>query len=315
MKNMRRSIVGSALLAFVASLAVSVGSAQASPPGSERSDGTEAPLSSVLGTGRLHGISFNVCDQVGQTYCASPSTAKATHIKGILNSWSAQVASFQEMCRTTFDSLRSQLGYGSWDGEFYRTISAPEGRCGSNRDWGVAIFVKASIFSNVYEVKLYDVGEDRVLFCGNATHFSGFRLCTTHLDQSGPPQQVQDVADSSLYWILDRDAAYILGGDFNIDVSYGTTCSEADRMAPMYYGGFGLEGLSCGPGTNYLYEADRYTSSGDGDYDEDTFDSPLWKVDFMFFNTQRFYNDYGGDAVTSTYSDHRYLKSAMTIHD
>lgn len=274
-----------------------------------------ARTSAVQATGRLHSITFNVCDQVGQSYCARPSTAKAIHIKGLLNNWSSQTGSFQEMCRTTFDQLRSQLGYGSWDGEFFHTAPAPISDCGTNRDWGVAIFVKASIFSNVYAVYLDDAGEDRVLFCGNATHFSGFRLCTTHLDPSGPPAQVQDVADSSRYWILDEDAAYILGGDFNIDVSYGTTCTNANRMAPMYWGGFGLGGLTCGPGSNYLYEADRYTSTGDGDYDEDTFDSPLWKIDFLFFNTQRFYSDYGGDAVFSSYSDHSYLKGAMTIHD
>lgn len=293
---------------FVLCLAAVGGAADASSTPPRPDQGRER----LVGTGRLHSISFNVCDQVGQQFCMSPSSTKAGYIEDVLNAWSAQTGSFQEICETTFNSLRSHLGYGSWDGEFYSTLDAPVGRCGADRDWGVAIFVKASIFApdSVYAVPLQDYGEDRVLFCGNATHFSGFRLCTTH--SGGQAQQVLDVAESSENW-TDSGAAYILGGDFNIDVR--SSCSQANRMIPMYYGGFGVGGTTCGPGTHDMYEADHYTSNGDRTYDEKTYLPSPWKIDYLFFNRQRFYTDYGGDAIATSLSDHLYLRSAMTIHD
>lgn len=103
-------------IACVVLTAICLCTAFVGPSQTEETSVDSGVLAHPKRTGVLHGIQFNVCNQVGQTRCSSPSTSKTTYIKGVLTGWSAQTASFQEICRTTFDGLRAQLGDGSWDG-------------------------------------------------------------------------------------------------------------------------------------------------------------------------------------------------------
>jgi len=86
----------------------------------------------------------------------------------------------------------------------------------------------------------------------------------------------------------------------------------------MYLQPFG-HSTRCYTNTGDSYEADEPTTSGDGFYNEGTFargffqDDP--KLDYTFFNWQRFFHNYGGDATSSHVSDHDLLRSAMTVHD
>lgn len=278
----------------------------------------------VDAVGRLHMVQFNICDQYLQpdkAPCADDDfAARINYIKSVMTQFGSQVGTFQEMCYSTYLGLKSQLGAG-WDGDFYPTVTLDSYlRCTTTKDWGVGFLAHGVV--NQYPVIPLPLvgGEARVLLCGTTTIYSGFRICTTHLDTTGPSSQLDVIANQTRTWALLGNAT-IIGGDFNMSVRW-PTCDPwqgspkwVNRMKPMYWSNFGQKTRACGPGTNYYFEADNTTTFGDGTYEEYTNIANSWKFDYAFFNAQRFNSDYGADAVSTTISDHRYLKAALTVHD
>lgn len=283
-------------------------------PALAHAEATREPIDPA-GTGRLHTISFNACDQYlenpGSVCYNDTPMARATYIKNMMNSWGAQAAAFQEMCRSTYDELLGQLGLSQVYGYFEHTVTVSIDRCVTGTSWGIAVITKQIISSRVEVHYPDDDDEQRLMLCGNSYSYSGFRTCSTHLSLNPSANQVNTAGDQMKAWALAGDAT-IVGGDFNIDNR--ASCSAANRMIPIYLGRFGQGVRACGPGSNYYYEVDNQTSFGDGTYDENT-NAGTKKLDYTFMNSSRFYSDYGGDAIGTTISDHKYIRGAMTVHD
>jgi endonuclease/exonuclease/phosphatase family metal-dependent hydrolase len=277
--------------------------------------GTASPVDAS--TRRLHVFQFNACDQYGTSHSSSACRNtrwydRADAISASIQNWSADAVTLQEVCQSTYNRILRDLGSG-WHGYFKHTYVTAynDFRCGGSGGayWGIAILAKSPV-SDVTAILLEEEpdGEARRLLCGNVTIGSGFRLCSTHLSNSSDnAAQAEKVSFEVNYWVS-RGAAVLLGGDLNINVR---NCTEAASLSPLYYGGFGPS--RCESGYGHLYEADKATSWGDGTYDEPTYGSA--KIDYVFFNRQRFYADYGADATYTSVSDHRPMRAAVTIHD
>lgn len=70
----------------------------------------------------------------------------------------------------------------------------------------------------------------------------------------------------------------------------------------------------CDSGFGRFWEADKYHFVvGDGVYDQKTFPTTTEKLDYVFFNSQSFLNDYGGDATSSGVSDHTPLRGGANL--
>ena len=262
-------------------------------------------------------LQFNVCDQylrdrTSICYNTSPD-GRAQYINHLVQYWEVNAISFQEMCLRTYVNLLNYLG-NPWTGYFYHTVSVPPTRCSGSTSWGIAVMVKTGI-SAPYTLPLpMDPNEPRFLHCGNATIYSGFRICTTHLTPDPHADQVAAVGDKTRYWALQRHAT-IIGGDFNININSQPDCSQANRMKPLYTGYFGKGVWACGPGTNHYNEVDNQNVAFPP-YDEAT--SGNSKFDYTFMNSSRFYSTtypYYATTVGTTISDHDMLRGFMTIHD
>lgn len=86
-----------------------------------------APLDTDAATHRIHHITFNTCDQVGNPNADEEcqSNDVKTRAKAIVNSiqdFPADVVALQEVCKTTFIEVRDNLGPG-WDSYFLNTAS------------------------------------------------------------------------------------------------------------------------------------------------------------------------------------------------
>jgi len=286
-----------------------------------RTSDTPEMLSGPDGSGRLHMVTFNVCDGQGpaRIECDGSSSGKALYIKSLMNAWTTHVASFQEICYSTYLELVATLGSG-WDGEFNHTYPQDQGDCTWGTSWGLAIFIHAAPprFSNVTSETLpvYPPpnGENREILCGNVTYFSGFRLCSTHVHKDGPSSQTDSVAAKIDYW-SSRNAALILGADMNVNILTGCTVTSG-RMNRFYTDKYGRHHRECGPGFGDYYEADNATGYASPDVYEEATTLTGQKLDYIFFNRQRFQDgNYGGAVTGTTISDHDLVKGAMNIHD
>lgn len=297
---------------------------------------------------RVHSIQFNACDQFQRPgkdpKCSDVAPVnRATAIRISVDDFGANTLSLQELCRSTYNELlNTQLGGSGagWRGVFSTTVAIPAGdrRCTSagGGDWGVAVLVKGASFSSVDgSVVGYDPkrgpngtiinGEQRRLLCGNTSILgNGFRLCSTHLTvlsgelpaerDTRNRQQINVVADRTV-GRANGGAALLIGGDFNRNLNDCST-SFLTPFDRLYRGGYGDTGNpsrpgGCRDGYGPFYEADHRVA-GSSDFDEGTVGNS--KLDLTFFNYQRYYGDYGGDARDSTVSDHRLLRGAMTLH-
>lgn len=320
-----------------------------SPPPPPSASPSQSPLpppspSGPEGTGRLHTFTWNVCDQFqvpNRAPCDDNEPFdRAVYIENIFLAadYLPQVGMFQEMCYTTYNMAKDFLG-NAYKGDFRATINFLEDRCGGNGKWGLAYIVKAPTLTKESALSLPDdeaeppdyYGEPRVVICGRTTIYSGFRVCSTHLtpayndlDDDPSVAQVNTLGNYMRDWAVDG-AAVVVGGDMNMNAQWGLCdphpcCPPyhyVNRLKPLYYGGFGQGNTNCGPGTNWYYEGDNEHSGAAGPFDETTIaGATLRKLDYVFFNYQRFYSDYGGDAMgVNGLSDHVYVKSSMTVHD
>jgi hypothetical protein len=300
-------------------------------------DDPVAPPTQVVST-RLHVIQFNACDQwhvVKHPDARCKNTAptdRGIAIANIMRGFGADVASFQEICRSTADVIRANLG-SIWKYYFQPTYPLPSadtrcGSAGSSTVWGQAVFTRGASFSSPVNINLDDNGAtgDNKLLCGNTTIVVGFRVCTVHPKANNDPvtrQQILQAGDQAAYWANNRQAT-IVGADMNAHVTAcpfaGTLTAErelAKTLGVFYRNRFGPSfggdpAAQCATNRGSYYEADEPTPSDDGD-NEPTFSSGR-KLDYIFFNAQRFWTDFGGDAVSTSVSDHSALKGAMTVH-
>lgn len=279
---------------------------------------------------RLHVIDLNACDQYQRSGANAKcfGTAPNVRAKAIISSIGdfngTNIVTLQEVCRSTFDGVLRGLS-SSWRAYFYTTVNLTDNRCLSpDRTWGLAIFALGTPFTSVSALPLGSdpSGERRALLCGTTTIRSTFRVCSSHLapiegrsaDWFTANRTQFNAMRGSITQSANAGAALLLGADLNRDVSDCSLSSTVTLLQPLYRGiyGGGTSG-GCATGTGAYYEADHYTSGGDGVYDEDTLG--VAKIDYVLFNYQRFYADYGGDATSSTVSDHDPLRAAMTVHD
>lgn len=158
------------------------------------------PSAEPAGSGRLHTITWNACDQFNtdKIPCRDDTThERAVYIENIMlePEYLPQVAMFQEICYSTYRRAKELLG-DEYRGDFRSTVERPD-QCGSGNSgkWGVAYIVKGPLTRESALPLPDDVGEPRVLFCGRTTIYSTFRVCTTHLTASSdenpqnPPQR------------------------------------------------------------------------------------------------------------------------------
>lgn len=249
-------------------------------------------------------------------------TAKSNAIFNFISSWSADVVTLQEICHSTFDKLLARLGR-PWTGYFATTVLfSDDNRCDDpgQRSWGIAVVVRGTIgnYDNRYIGNDPDDGEVRRFLCGDVSIGAGQRACTTHLTPFGDSAAEQENYDQYVQvrsqvnsWAV-QGVATSLGADLNRDVR---ACNQSilNSLEEIYRGQLGPRPSCVQDGRGQFYEADHFTSSGDGTYDEATFASSK-KIDYFFVNYQRFYADYGGDAVPTSSSDHNPLRAAVTVH-
>lgn len=148
-----------------------------------------------------------------------------------------QVATFQEMCYTTYRDVKDLLG-DDYRGDFRATVNDLTARCGgTGGKWGVAYIVKASLVKESALLLPDDPGEPRVVLCGRTTIYSGFRVCTTHLTASTAEHpeyptaaQVGALGNYMRGWALEGDAVTV-GGDINLNALWGL-CDPHTRAVP-----------------------------------------------------------------------------------
>ncbi|MGI8692004.1 MAG: endonuclease/exonuclease/phosphatase family protein [Geodermatophilaceae bacterium] len=279
------------------------------------------PVDANAADARLHVLQVNACDRStvspSDSPCSVSRAVRADTIVASVNAFAAQVVTLQEVCEVTYLDIKGQLGSG-WDGDFQAAYYASDQRCGTATAWGVAFLVKSGV--NEFPPVLLGTessGEKRWLLCGNTAIGTGFKVCTAHLtnNDSVNGSQVVTVANYLNGYVNDG-AAVLLGADFNINAG---SCLQTPLLRPMYLNQFGRSSDLCDNGNGRFWEADLYHfMTGDGQWDEHTYtrsDGAREKIDYIFFNSARFLNNYGGDAITSSVSDHRRLQGATTVHD
>jgi endonuclease/exonuclease/phosphatase family metal-dependent hydrolase len=279
-----------------------------------------APSASAASV-RLQVWEFNACDQFGRgnAECEVTPTQRAGAIAQSINStsWPPNVVTLQELCRSTFDMVVDQLS-SSWVAYFQPTYTTTDTRCQSaETGWGIAVFAKSGVLSNpsTSVLGVETSGERRTLLCIDVTVTVPVRTCTTHLtatSQATAASQARTSADLVNQWVA-AGTTVVVGGDFNLNARQCSNSFVRDGLRSWYYGRFGAGSRLCYSGVGSMYEADHYRSGGDGVYDEDTY--RLAKIDYVFGNRQRVNADYGGDATSSSVSDHDPLRAAMTAHD
>lgn len=101
--------------------------------GTARADGSDPvsdPTLDVEGTGRLHTVTWNACDNQGQgqAICeTATSHQRAVYIENtMLDPYGPQVGMFQEICKYTYNQALGYLGSG-WHGTFDSLALTPYG--------------------------------------------------------------------------------------------------------------------------------------------------------------------------------------------
>jgi endonuclease/exonuclease/phosphatase family metal-dependent hydrolase len=277
------------------------------------------PTTASAASLRLRVWDFNVCDQYGRSNaeCQVPPTQRASAISSSIASFSPQVVTFQEMCRSTFDMVVGSLPPG-WVSSFFSTYTTTDSRCQSvDHTWGIAVLANSAVLSNPSATLLgtETSGERRTFLCIDVTVTVAMRTCTTHLtstSQATAASQARTAAGLVNQWVT-ANATVVVGGDFNLNVRLCGNTNVASGLGPWYFGTFGAGSRRCYSGSGSMYEADHYRPGGDGVYDEDTLGSS--KLDYVFGNRQHANADFDGDATSSSVSDHDPLRGLLTVHD
>jgi endonuclease/exonuclease/phosphatase family metal-dependent hydrolase len=280
---------------------------------------TPAPAAST--SVRLLVWDLNACDQFGQgnADCEVTPTQRASAIVQSINStsWSPNVVTLQEMCRSTFDIVVASLS-SSWVSHFHSTYTTTDSRCQSvDHAWGIAVLARSEVLSNpsAHTLGVEMSGERRTLLCIDVRVTVPVRACTTHLtatSQATAASQAATAAHLVDQWIA-ADNTVVVGGDVNLDVRQCGNTDVSNGLRPWYHGPFGAGVTRCYAGFGSMYEVDRYRAGGDGVYDEATHGSA--KLDVVFGDRWHVYEDHRGDVTSTSFSDHDLLRGAMTAHD
>ena len=276
------------------------------------------PAAASAASLRLRVWEFNACDQFGRGNldCEVPPSQRATAISQSIASFAADVVTFQEMCRSTFDMVVGSLPPG-WVSHFYSTFTTTDSRCQSvDHTWGIAVLARSPVLANPFTRLLgtETSGERRTFLCIDVSVTVPMRTCTTHLtstSQAAAASQAITAANLVNGWTA--TTAVVVGGDFNLNVRQCGNNNVSNGLRRWYSGTFGAGALRCYSGIGSMYEADHYRAGGDGVYDEDTLGSS--KLDYLFGNRQRVNADFDGDATSSSVSDHDPLRGWLTVHD
>jgi len=280
-----------------------------------------APTAATAASVRLQVWQFNACDQYGRAFpdCQVTPTQRASAIVQSITSttWTPNVVTLQETCRSTFDMVVGSLPPG-WQASFFSTFTTTDTRCQSaERGWGIAVLARSPAISApiTRTLGVETSGEQRTLLCVDVTVAIAMRTCTTHLTsttQAGAASQAMTAADLVDQWVA-ANRTVVVGGDFNLNVRQCRNSNVANGLGRWYTGRFGAGISRCYTGSGSMQEADRYRAGGDGVYDEDTVAAA--KLDYVFANRQHVNGDYAGDATSSSVSDHDPLRGAFTAHD
>jgi endonuclease/exonuclease/phosphatase family metal-dependent hydrolase len=279
------------------------------------------PVPAAAASVRLLVWDFNACDQFGRgnAACDVTPTQRASAIARSITaaSWSPNVVTLQEMCRSTFDMVVGSLPPG-WVSYFHSSYTTTDPRCQSvDHTWGIAVLARSDVLDNpsAHVLGVEVSGERRTLLCIDVRVTISVRTCTTHLtatSQGTAASQATTAARLVDAWVA-ADHTVLVGGDFNLDVRQCGNTDVGDGLRPWYHGRFGAGVTRCYPGSGSMSEVDRYRPGGDGVYDEDTY--ALAKLDYVFGDRRHVDPTEEGDATTSSVSDHDPLRGAMTAHD
>jgi hypothetical protein len=290
--------------------------------------GLVGPLHAQAGTLSTRVFDFNVCDQPtgANDLCTITSDAiKAQNIANSIVSSGSNVATFQEMCRTTFNLVLQALG-PSWDGELLWTTFLPMGddRCNGPSEWGIGVMARGPMQrvdglspGKAQLPNPYGENEPRFLWCANFTIAASFRVCSSHFSFRDDANDDQAAAVATqLRQYSDSGGAILLGADTNINVA---ACDpgipgSAYSLRPMYVGAFGGSSTNgCISGYGVMYEVDQQHSGNPGPFNVATFGSQ--KIDAVYFNYPKWYADYNGvvNNAASGMSDHRILRGTGTL--
>jgi endonuclease/exonuclease/phosphatase family metal-dependent hydrolase len=287
-----------------------------------------APLEANAGTLRTQVFDFNACDQYlvpGHSCRGISPNARADAIAHSILSGGSNVVTLQEICLTSLNRIVNALDSG-WRGRHLGTafLDADDNRCafpgqaGGKEHWGLGIIARTSVEPSQVSWALLPNStapgtENRYLFCGNFPIAASFRVCSSHFSTSAQwsVSQAANVG-SQLSSYAANGGAILLGVDANINAR---DCGAALYMRPIYIANFGgpYDASTCQAGYGAMYEADQQHIGGDGDYTDVTYPPEGWKIDYVFFNHQKWYATYDAHVSNSTVSDHRILRGAGTL--
>lgn len=279
----------------------------------------------IVGTGKANAgtlrtkvFDFNACDQYGRSGwpdCQVTPSLRASAIVSSVLAGGSNVVTLQEVCQYTYDEILAQLG-PQWNGFHLWTTFFSDNRCSPGpREWGIAIIARAPNPVNVgYAALPISSGEEpRYLLCGNFTILASFRVCASHFSDSTSAHSQAINVGGQLSSYANNGGAILLGVDANIDAR---NCSNAWQtawyMRPIYVSAFGgTTSTGCETGYGTMYEADQQHIGGNGVYTAATLGS--LKVDYVFFNYQKWYADYDAVSTGSNVSDHNILRGEGTL--
>lgn len=271
------------------------------------------PKAAEAASASLTFLHFNMCGNA----CDTRMTV-VTDLESSINSRSPQpfVVTLNEVCRSQYNKLYADLP--PYYGRFEPTVLR---RCWDNSDYGIAILLRTSSFTDLKGTPLPSPGggEPRRMICLR-TNVSGASqplvACVTHIDTGSAnigPQISAVTSRARGYWSGHK---VLVGGDFNV-----TPGSSA--LNPMY-------SASYSGGTGVFNEADSANlSRGGGDvgssYNEYTggcvsypcgwqaaYWHPTRKIDYMFLSRYDFAS-YSADGTYAPHSDHIPLWVTATI--
>ena len=146
----------------------------------------------------------------------------ATYAKNIIGTSKPMILTYNEICKSQYDTLASHLGSGY--SKHFQTVVDDPPSCGSNEDFGIAIFIQGSwqeALSGIYNDQAAG-DEVRRYYCIRTTFYAVPLVgCVTHLTNKSDPtaskQAGQLAYRMGLYW---GSLYHFAGGDFNMTPTY-----------------------------------------------------------------------------------------------
>lgn len=163
-------------------------------------------LAATQGSGRLHTLTFNACDQylTGKPTCTDNTPHdRAIYVENIMlaSDFYPQVGMFQEMCRSTFQESLNLLGT-SWYGDFEPTVEGLYTRCGGNGKWGVAYIVESPIVKENALGLPDDAAEKRVVLLRQDDDLHSVS-CVYHAPHTSRPRSYAASGEQAR-WLYER---------------------------------------------------------------------------------------------------------------